>query len=1049
MITVPDLDNTIAFSCDTDSNCLAGYVCAASRCVRAGGTIGCTDDFDCPSAAPVCDAGFCTDPCGSDPCAGAGVCSVDPTQVNGYRCDANCSNNTQCNFAEVCVTGAGGVNKCVQDCSSCPNDSIQKCVQVRGPNGTTPSACARCPSCGGNDVCQTQPLNDYDNATYCQPGCASNAECGGQICDLSSGQCVECLNALDCAPGYICDGATRTCRTGGAPCGNSAQCQFFEVCLAGFCIDPCAAGPCQGNVNQPFCFPDEFTPNGYTCETCIDDIDCPAQTPFCIGPPSQCVECIADAQCPGSTCNIGTYTCNAPAGCTSNAQCTDPARPLCDAATQDCVQCFGDTECAPGWVCDNGTCITPPGCTSNANCPPAAPICDTMNGACVQCVADADCGAGQSCDGANGVCMAGPPTGGVCATSAECAPGQVCDGAVCIDPCNPTNPCGDPNFPTCIADEFAAGFYRCTSCQEVPCGTGDVCVQSPGNLYQCVPACGSGCGSQGACLTVPGYTNDTPPVFSNTIAACKDCTSTCTGADTCQVQTAGTFYPDVTVGCTCNCGAEVCVTGSAGYSVCAPTCATLNSGCVDAQGDEGWCQDVPPASGGPNINVCVVCNNGSGCTGTDVCLMYEPSAAPVSTYGQAESQVQCACRPETPTPQWYALGTSACGGGVSNAPSGADVVPYFSGDPARGPSIAMAGGIVAVAYAQRTPQAYVKRFKPDTGWQGVATADGYVRTQSSGAGDSQQPALAMYGEVPLVTFRETSGSGFFSFVAQAPAGAGPWQPATTSPSTLEAEGVSFGHPDYSLNPALAVGPGGSVAVVFQAGPTNIEIIARSFTLGNPVNNHPPFPENGRHPSVAWIDGSGFFVAFTTDVSADTKVAVLGGSGNWTGLSNSLGSGGISNLPNPTDNPDIQLFSAGGNADPVVVFEEHVAQAVRIVRHNPGVWQGYGGTTEPNIVHSPARRPKLALQPGTDTPYVAYETGLERVHVKTLSGASNFTGLAGAAGSGGLGPLTGGVSQWAPSLAVGPSPRTAGREAVCVAWVQGTSPAQVYIRCHDL
>ncbi len=149
-------------------------------------------------------------------------------------------------------------------------------------------------------------------------------------------------------------------------------------------VSRCAT-PCTGAA--PFC--DEARG---VCVECTATEGCSGATPHCnvtAATGAYCVECLEDAQCPGSTCSPSTRTCRSrhdagtpDAGSACPTACTGQT-PRCDAASQTCVQCLEGSQCGGGSrVCnltthrcelapsDGGTCVNqgpPPACTASCN----------------------------------------------------------------------------------------------------------------------------------------------------------------------------------------------------------------------------------------------------------------------------------------------------------------------------------------------------------------------------------------------------------------------------------------------------------------------------------------------------------------------------------------------------------------------------------------------------------------------------------------------------------------------------------------------------------
>ncbi len=92
------------------------------------------------------------------------------------------------------------------------------------------------------------------------------------------------------------------------------------------------------------------------------------------------------------------------AGCTTAADCTDPAAPYC--VNMQCVAaCAVNTDCtdADHPICaSDGACVA---CVANADCDGNAPVCDTDTRECRGCTKDSECSGGV-CVEAEGTCVA-------------------------------------------------------------------------------------------------------------------------------------------------------------------------------------------------------------------------------------------------------------------------------------------------------------------------------------------------------------------------------------------------------------------------------------------------------------------------------------------------------------------------------------------------------------------------------------------------------------------------------------------------------------------
>jgi|GEM_PF-945769 len=204
--------------------------------------------------------------------------------------------------------------------------------------------------------------------------------------------------------------------------------------------------------------------------------------------------------------------------CTSNADCTDASKPVCDNGT--CVAdstvtegCVTNADCTdPALpICDNGTCVADStvseGCATNDDCAdPALPICD--NGTCVAAPAsncpdgqyeiDGTCYAeGDACDSQNETLFMGGCIGN---TAVYCS-----YGAIVVNACDEGMACGidEDVGATCFkaCDEVNEVISECvTSVDGVNAQVDYLCVAltngSLGAMYIGGQECSAGCDAE-------------------------------------------------------------------------------------------------------------------------------------------------------------------------------------------------------------------------------------------------------------------------------------------------------------------------------------------------------------------------------------------------------------------------------------------------------------------------------------------------------------------------------------------------------------------------
>jgi hypothetical protein len=283
----------MAGQCDTSTNtcsytCAAGFKpCGVGRCIP---TTGCCAQSDCPGACRACSAAnTCvavvnaddTDSCAGT-CDATGACKSNPGQtcqtgagcITGTTCapDGYCCNTACANSCEACDL-PGFLGTCTPIASGNPHGNRAAC----GSAGTT---------CGG--TCGNRP----DGAcAYPTTSCGGPQVCVGgvrrsaSVCD-GAGQCPAPVMTT-CATG--CNAAGNdclTCAAGQAVC-NGTCCQAGQGCCSGACVDTTSSPQhCGGG-----------------CQICAG-----LRTRCSAG---QCVQCLTDADCAGSTpsCDPATHAC--------------------------------------------------------------------------------------------------------------------------------------------------------------------------------------------------------------------------------------------------------------------------------------------------------------------------------------------------------------------------------------------------------------------------------------------------------------------------------------------------------------------------------------------------------------------------------------------------------------------------------------------------------------------------------------------------------------------------------------------------------------------
>ncbi len=240
------------------------------------------------------------------------------------------------------------------------------------------------------------------------PGCTSDAQCPGLVCDVATGDCVPCTPAKDiCPPGQYCK-PSNACEVGcteDSDCSNETVCDVQKHVCVGCVVDPdCAVGS--------ICVSDTCIPGCSGIQPCQAGFSCCSQICFDLSTDEQnCGLC--NNACPGFA--------NAIPSC-DNSSCSLGD---CVAPWQDCNLDSQD-GCEHNTVAD-GPCSCTPGetksCYTGAPGTPGVGICKTGLSTCLDGV------------------VWGPCTGQVIPTYEQCNQlDDDCDGAIEPQPCEQCTP---------------------------------------------------------------------------------------------------------------------------------------------------------------------------------------------------------------------------------------------------------------------------------------------------------------------------------------------------------------------------------------------------------------------------------------------------------------------------------------------------------------------------------------------------------------------------------------------------------------------------------
>lgn len=131
--------------------------------------------------------------------------------------------------------------------------------------------------------------------------CENDADCPEEApgCDQTRRVCIACVIDAHCEEGKVCGGGE--CHT---PCASDEDCGG-ELCSTAthLCVECIASSDCQ-DVEKPYCLVDSGS-----CVECLANGDCTSDSePACLE--HQCEECSSDDQCAaGTTCDVSEGSC--------------------------------------------------------------------------------------------------------------------------------------------------------------------------------------------------------------------------------------------------------------------------------------------------------------------------------------------------------------------------------------------------------------------------------------------------------------------------------------------------------------------------------------------------------------------------------------------------------------------------------------------------------------------------------------------------------------------------------------------------------------------
>ncbi|MGC8928225.1 MAG: hypothetical protein ACP5QK_09925 [Myxococcota bacterium] len=441
--------------CTMDSDCKNGFRCVNFRCIQTENIQACKTDEDCPDSTMKCIGGFCQYP--------SSGCRSDSNCPSGYYCNLkthSCEIKTQRDGGLDIIDAAADVSigrYCETDFNCdipepyCRNNVCVGCATIGCENNMTcneeTGICMRARPDGGQTDAEITDITVQD----------TNFE--DIYVDAGRG-CLE----TGCPCDMYCNSSTQSCVGG---------CQYDTDCCSGKCVN----GKCE------------------SANICFNNNDCASnpKNKYCETQSGVCVECIEDYQCPNSTCNKESYTCNPIAPGTIGDNC-DNSTFKCSSG-QFCIQESEGTGFVGGYCSQD--------CTSFDNCPydwdnNVYSICvqvasnPTKRWCLRECNSNSDCRSEYVCYPINSyesVCWPRCDNPG-----RKCPSGYVCNSATgfCEGTQDVQQPCGG-NYNYCKEGLICAGppdgqaycYESCDHFSDAFCKDGSICLELDSDTSIC------------------------------------------------------------------------------------------------------------------------------------------------------------------------------------------------------------------------------------------------------------------------------------------------------------------------------------------------------------------------------------------------------------------------------------------------------------------------------------------------------------------------------------------------------------------------------------
>ena len=288
--------------CGSDGQWATHQICSSSiphcELVNSKPTCICKSDEECGSGK-ICENGACQTGCTN----GQIQCTSDGKSTYVQQCSDGRWNKVKICSGSTPYCANGACVQCTQDsqCSGSKTCTNYKCVST-----TCSSDDIRC-NASVIEVCNSSGI--WETLINCPTSEPPSDYCFYES-DTNFG-CAECLNDSDCKAGEVCTSLHECaeCTTEGA----------YQCDSTGHIVQKCVGGHWTEEVDcpdfaasMPICL---LKPENYDCVECVSDSHCSGSTPYCLTENNTCVGCLEDAHCStGFVCNLTSHLCESSSG---------------------------------------------------------------------------------------------------------------------------------------------------------------------------------------------------------------------------------------------------------------------------------------------------------------------------------------------------------------------------------------------------------------------------------------------------------------------------------------------------------------------------------------------------------------------------------------------------------------------------------------------------------------------------------------------------------------------------------------------------------------